>query len=238
MLTGQMRVNKGRVAMRRGTLSSLYGEGMFFRQEEGVLLEQLGRRDPLVADIYFGGLRAFADETNPYRFQLAAHAFRELIARCLRMTGERVVFGDGMKQRLVPVKNAFFALKKTSQLAPDPTSHPSGISDSLIGALDDFFDWSDNNRSENRKKTALMLTQLAGPGPALPSDVVADEISDWMDSDEYFKSVAHSGQRAERDEFVGKLFAVEDILLRRMQPRPVSDLDEIDALIAEGENAD
>jgi hypothetical protein len=210
---------------------------MFLRQEQGVILEQLGRRDPLVADIYVGGLRAFADETNPYRFQLAAHAFRELIAHCLRMTGEKVVFGDGMKQRLVPVKNAFLALKKTSQLAPDPTSQPSGISDTLIGALNDFFEWSDNNRGENRKKTALMLTQLAGPGPALPSDVVADEISDWMGSDGYFKSVSHSGQRAERDEFVGKLFAVEDILLRRMQPRPVSDLDEIDALIAEGENA-
>jgi hypothetical protein len=211
---------------------------MFLRQEQGMLLEQLGRRDPLVADIYVGGLRAFADETNPYRFQLAAHAFRELIAHCLRMTGGKAVFGDGMTQRLVPVKNAFFALKKTSQLAPDPTGRPSGVSDSLIGALNDFFDWSDNNRAENRKKTALLLTQLAGPGPALPSDVVADEITDWMDSDGYFKSVAHSGRRTERDEFVRKLFAVEDILLRRIQPRPVSDLDEIDRLLAEGENAD
>jgi hypothetical protein len=180
----------------------------------------------------------FADETNPYRFQLAAHAFRELIAHCLRMTGGRAVFGDGMKQHLVPVKNAFFALQKTVQLAPDPTSRPSGVSDALIVALNDFFDWSDNNRAENRKKTALLLTQLAGPGPALPSDVVADEITGWMDSDEYFKSVAHGGKSAERDEFVGKLFAVEDILLRRMQPRPVSDLDEIDRLLAEGENAD
>ena len=57
------------------------------------------------------------------------------------------------------------------------------------------------------------------------------------DSDTYFKKVAHNGRRAERDEFVGKLFVVEDILLRRMQPRPVSDLDEIDALLAEGNDA-
>lgn len=203
-----------------------------------MLLEQLGRRDALVAEIYAGGLRAFADETNPYRFQLAAHAFREMIAHCLRMTGEKVVFGDSMKQRLVPVKDAFLALKKTSQLAPGPTGQPVGISEALIGALNDFFDWSDNNRADNRKKTALLLTQLAGPGPALPSDVVADEISGWMDSDGYFKAVAHSGKRAERDEFVGRLFEVEDILLRRMQPRPVGDLDEIDRLLAEGEDAD
>ena len=211
---------------------------MFLRQEQGLLLEQLGRRDALVAEIYVGGLRAFADETNPYRFQLAAHAFREMIAHCLRMTGERAVFGDSMKQRLVPVKDAFLALKKTSQLAPDPAGQPVGVSEALIGALNDFFDWSDINRADNRKKTALLLTQLAGPGPALPSDVVADEITGWMDSDGYFKAVAHSGKRAERDDFVGRLFAVEDILLRRMQPRPVSDLDEIDRLLAEGEDAD
>ncbi|MBN9616783.1 MAG: hypothetical protein BGO25_15585 [Acidobacteriales bacterium 59-55] len=211
---------------------------MFLRQEQGVLLDQLGRRDPLIAEIYAGGLRAFADDTNPYRFQLSAHAFRELIAHCLRMTGEKVVFGDGMKQRLVPVKDAFQALKRTNQLAPGPTSQPSGVSDTLIEALNDFFEWSDNNRGENRKKTALMLTQLAGPGPALPSDVVADEISEWMESDGYFKRVAHNIQRAERDDLVAKLYAVEDILLRRLQPRPVSDLDEIDALIEEGEDAD
>lgn len=38
--------------------------------------------------------------------------------------------------------------------------------------------------------------------------------------------------------FLGKLFAAEDIILRRVNPRPLSDLDEIDALIREGENAD
>lgn len=64
-----------------------------------MLLEQLGRRDPLVADIYVGGLRAFTDDANPYRLQLAAHAFRELIAHCLRMTGGKAVFGDTRTNR-------------------------------------------------------------------------------------------------------------------------------------------
>ncbi len=210
---------------------------MFLRQEQGALLEHLRHRSTSIADIYFGGLQIFADETNPYRFQLAAHAFRELIAHCARLTGGSVIFGDNMKTRLDPVKKAFIALKQAGTLAPDPTSNPTGMSDVLNEALDAFFDWSDKYHPGNRKKTALMLTQLAGAGPALPSDVVADEISGWMNSDEYFKKVAHNGRRAERDEFVGKLFVIEDILLRRMQPRPVSDLDEIDALLAEGDNA-
>jgi hypothetical protein len=57
-----------------------------------------------------------------------------------------------------------------------------------------------------------------------------------MGSDEYFKLVAHHQKTAERDEFVGKLFVIENVLLRRLQPRPVTDLDEIDALIEEGES--
>jgi hypothetical protein len=211
---------------------------MFFRQEQPALFEQLRRRDRALADIYFGGLRAFADEGNPYRFQLAAHAFRELIDHCLSLTGGTVLYGDNMKSRIVPVREAFDALGYANKLTPDPTSTPSGISNALNEALSKFFEWYDTNRPQKRIKTALLLTQLRGPGPALPSDVVNGEISSWMKSDEYFKKVAHSGCQAERDEFVGNLFAVEEILLRRMQPRPVSDLDEIDALIAEGENAD
>jgi hypothetical protein len=210
---------------------------MFLRQEQRVLLEQLSHRSASLADIYSGGLRVLVDETNSYRFQLAAHAFRELIAHCPSLTGGSVVFGDNMKQRLVPVKKAFEKLRRLSALTPDPTSNPTGLSDALNEALEDFFEWSDTYHAENRRKTALLLSQLSGAGPALPSDVVADEISRWIDSDKYFKDVAHNSRRAERDEFEGKLFVVEDILLRRMQPRPVSDLDEIDALLAGGDDA-
>jgi hypothetical protein len=211
---------------------------MILRPEQEKLLGQLARRDPKLAEIYGGGLRALADEANPYRFQLAAHAFRELIDHCLKLAGEKVVFGDGMKQRLVPVKSALLALKQTIQVASGSTGHPSAVSDALIGALDEFYDWYDHNQPEKRKKTALLLTQLSGSAPALPSDVVADEISTWMRSNDYFKGVAHNGgQPVNRSSFVGKLFLVEDILLRRMLPRPISDLNEIDALIAEAENA-
>lgn len=165
---------------------------MFLRQEQGALLEHLKRRSTSIADIYFGGLRTFSDEANPYRFQQSAHAFRELIAHAKRLTGGTVVFGDNMKQRLVPVKKAFVALKQASSLSPDPTSNPTGVSDKLNEALEAFFEWSDKYHSENRKQTALLLSQLAGAGLGLPSDVVADEITSWMSSDEYFKRVAHN----------------------------------------------
>ena len=148
-----------------------------------MLFEQLQRRSAPIADIYSGGLLVLVDETNPYRFQLAAHAFRELIAHCPSLTGGSVVFGDNMKQRLVPVKKAFEGLRRLSTLTPDPTINPTGLSDALNEALEDFFEWNDTYQAENRRKTALLLSQLSGTGPALPSDVVADEISRWIDSD-------------------------------------------------------
>jgi hypothetical protein len=211
---------------------------MFIRKEQGVLIEQLKRRSPQIADMYYGGLCSFADEKNPFRFQLAAHAFREVIAHCARLTGESVVFGDSMGARLVPVRDAFNAWKQATAPTGDPTTKMAGLSEDLYDAIEEFFDWQERNRPQARKKTALMLTQLAGAAPALPSDAVADEISGWMKADEYFKLVAHSKHKARPDDFVNKLFLVEDILLRRMQPRPVTDLDEIDALLAEADNAE
>ena len=210
---------------------------IFLRKEQGVLIEQLKRRGAEIADMYYGGLCSFADEKNPFRLPLAAHAFREVIAHCALLTGESVVFGDSMGSRIKPVREAFQAWKQTSAIAADSTATIVGMSDDLRDALEAFFDWQEQNRPEVRKKTALMLTQLAGPAPALPTDVVSDEISAWMKVDEYFKLVAHSKHKTTPEEFVNNLFLVEDILLRRLQPRPVSDLDEIDALLAEADDA-
>ena len=211
---------------------------MYLRKEQGSIIEQLKRRDPGIADIYYGGLCSFGDEKNPFRLQLAAHAFREVIAHCARLTGESVVFGDSMGNRIKPVREAFLAWKQSNIIAADSTGGILGMSEDLREALEEFFHWQEQNRPEARKKTALMLTQLAGPAPALPSDVVADEISTWMKVDEYFKLVAHSKHKTNPEEFVGKLFRIEDILLRRLQPRPVNDLDEIDALLTEADNAE
>jgi hypothetical protein len=58
---------------------------MFLRNEQGMLIEQLKRRSPEIADMYYGGLCSFADEKNPFRLPLAAHAFREVIAHCARL---------------------------------------------------------------------------------------------------------------------------------------------------------
>jgi hypothetical protein len=209
---------------------------MFIRPEQKELFEQLRGRSEALANIYWGGLRVLADDANPTHHQLAAHSFRELIAKCPEMAGRPAVYGDGMKQRLVPVRNALAAMKRAGKLTSDVPGDATGESVSLIVALEEFFEWGNQNRPKARIQTAVLLAQLAGAGPALPSDIVAEDVSAWMDSDEYFKLVAHHKKTAEQEEFIKRLYLVENVLLRRMRPRPVSDLDEIDQLIAEGEN--
>jgi hypothetical protein len=210
---------------------------MFLREEQKALLDNLARRSTGLGDIYAGGLKIFGDETNPFRHQLAAHAFRELIDHLATFAGAVVVKGDNLPSRLLPVRKAFTALRE----ANDPTSgfaREAGLlSEALHEELNKLFDWQDNNQPQRRIKTAVVLSQLSGPGPALPFDVVTQEVSSWMRSQDYFNSVAHGGKRAEQEEFLRSLYAVEDIVLRRVNPSPLSDLDELDALIEEGEYA-
>ena len=210
---------------------------MFVREEQKILFESFTRRSSSLGDIYFGGLRILADETNPFRNQLAAHAFRELLDHLAQSTGEVLVKGVNLRTQLVPVRKAFNALRDASSSAVNAPRDPTALSQELNEELEKFFDWQDGNQPKRRERTAIMLTQLRGPGPALPYDVENQEVSSWMDAQDYFNSVAHRGKRVEREEFLGRLFAAEDIVLRRVNPRPVSELDEIDALIEEGENA-
>jgi hypothetical protein len=58
-----------------------------------------------------------------------------------------------------------------------------------------------------------------------------------MEADGYFKMVAHNRRDSvDRDEFVARMTFIERVLLRRLQPPAVPELDELDALIEEGES--
>jgi hypothetical protein len=65
--------------------------------EQEALVACLARKDAKLAKIYSGGLAVFFDEGNPLRFELAAHAMRELIEKSPLLINEEVVAtGDGM----------------------------------------------------------------------------------------------------------------------------------------------
>jgi hypothetical protein len=206
--------------------------------EQEALVASLARRSEKLARIYSGGLSVFYQEGNPGRFELAAHAMRELIEKSPILTGRQPTpQGDTMKNRIQAVKQAYLTMKAQGFNETSPLDVAEGAVRRVLGELDKFFEWMEDNRPQTAKRTAEVLSELSGPGQALPVDISANEVARWMAADEYFKKVAHNGQdHVNENEFMVHMTFIENILLQRLQPPAVADLDVLDALVREAEN--
>jgi hypothetical protein len=212
---------------------------MLNKFDQDALYTSLARRSEKLARIYRGGLLVLADERNPCRYELAAHCLRELIEKSPLLTsGQAFVTGDGMKNRLSQVRKAYSAVTRSQKIGTlTSLAAIEGLLRDLLSQLAKFFEWQDLNRPEAAKKTAQNLSALSGSGPPLPSDYFEAEVAGWMQADEYFKNVSHNRcDEVDRDEFLSHMNFIETTLLRRLQPRSVEQLDELDALIREAEN--
>ena len=206
--------------------------------EQNELVASLARRSEKLAGIYDGGLRVFYQEDNPGRLPLTAHSIRELMEKCPILTGrEPVPQGDGMKNRIGPVKQAHLALREQGFNEASPLDAVEGPVRKVLATLNKFFEWMEDNRPHVAKRTAEMLSDLSGPGQALPMDISDAEVVRWLAADEYFKRVAHHGHdHVNENEFMVHMIFIESVLLQRLQPRGIADLDAIDALVAEAEH--
>ncbi|MCL5670062.1 MAG: hypothetical protein M1423_02005 [Acidobacteria bacterium] len=145
--------------------------------------------------------------------------------------------GDSMKRRIQPVKQAYLAVMAQGFNETSPLDAAEGLLRAVIGALGRFFEWMEENRPQAARRTAQMLSDLSGPGQPLPVDISDNEVARWMAADRYFKKVAHHGQEhVNENEFIVHMTFVENVLLQRLQPPAVDDLDALDALVREGEH--
>lgn len=206
--------------------------------EQNELLATLARKSAKLAGIYNGGIRVFYQKDNPERLPLTAHCMRELIEKCPVLTGrEPAPQGDGMKNRIEPVKQAHLALQGQGFSEASPLDAVEGAVRKILTTLNNFFEWMEDNRPQAAKRTAQILSDLSGPGQMLPMDISDAEVARWLTADKYFKRVAHHGQdHINEDEFMIHMTFIENVLLQRLQPRAVADLDAIDALVAEAEH--
>src|SRR5271165_791402 len=206
--------------------------------EQTELVASLARKEQKLAGIYEAGLHVFYQTENAGRLPLAAHSMRELIEKCPTLTGrEPRVQGDTMKSRIHPVRQAHDALKRKGFTNTSPLDGVDKAVRKVLARLSTFFDWMDDNRPSLEKETAEMLSDLSGPGIPVPMDISDATVAGWMAADVYFKRVAHHGEEhVNDDEFVEHMTLVEKVLLQRLQPRAIADLDDIDALVAEAEH--
>jgi hypothetical protein len=207
--------------------------------EQEALVACLVRRSEKLARIYRSGLLVIDQRENPGRFELTAHAMRELIEKSPILTGrEPLVQGDGMGNRIQPVKQTYVAMRKAQGFDETaPLDAAEGTVRQVLEKLGRFFEWMEANRPDAAKRTAQMLSELSGPGQALPVDISDNEVARWMEANEYFKKVAHNGQdHVNENEFLAHMTFIESVLLQRLQPRAAADLDILDKLIQEAEN--
>ena len=206
------------------------------RQQED-LVACLASRNAKLARIYKGGLTVLFDENNPSRFELVAHSMRELIEKIsLLTTGEDWTHGDGLGQ-LVPVRRAYEALTQGQGFNEHFSLENSKEQVvTLILKLSGYFEWEAVSRPQLRKRIAQTLSALSGPGQALPIDVSDNEVERWIAAYKYFNMVAHNRyDTIDRSDFVNKMTFIEKVLLSRLQPPAVPELDALDVLIKEGE---
>ena len=214
---------------------------MLNKADQETLYASLARRNEKLARVYRGALMVLADENNPCRHELAAHGFRELIEKSPWLTnGEAVVTGDGLKNRLGPVRSAFSVVVRNREIEePLSLNGIEGPLRSLISELETFFQWQDMNRPKAAVRAAKNLSILAGAGPPLPSDIFETEVAGWMSAQKYFQAVAHNQfETIDPEEFLRCVNFVETTLLRRLQPRSIEQLNELDALIKGAEDGD
>jgi hypothetical protein len=206
--------------------------------EQNELVASLARRSERLAGIYDAGLCVLYQEDNHGRLPLVAHSMRELIEKCPTLTGRQpATQGDTMGNRIQPVKQAYLRLKSQGFTEALPLDAVEGAVREVLGRLDTFLEWAEENRPHVAKRTAQMLSDLSGPGPAVPIDIFNDIVARWLAADQYFKDVAHHQRNNVNDaEFVTHMTFIETFLLQRLQPQAIADQDAIDALIAEAEH--
>ena len=137
---------------------------MLNKSDQDALYTSLARRSEKLARIYRGGLIVLADESNPSRYQLAAHNLRELIDKSpLLNSGQAAASGDGMKNRLSPVRKAYAAVTRNQKLGELANLDAvDGLLRGLLKELAKFFEWQDQNRPEAAKRTAQHLSAHIG----------------------------------------------------------------------------
>jgi hypothetical protein len=206
--------------------------------EQSELISCLARRSERLARIYDAGLRVLHQEDNPGRLPLVAHSMRELIEKCPTLTGRQpITQGDTMANRVQPVKEAYRQLKRQGFTEASPLDAVEGAVREVLGRLDAFLEWMQENRPQASKRTAQMLSDLSGPKPAVPIDIFNDTVARWLAADEYFKDVSHHRRNNINEvEFTTHMSFIESCLLQRLRPQAIADQDAIDALIAEAEH--
>lgn len=196
-------------------------EALFERDKK--LANETGKK---LADMYLGALRVLADEHNPDRLALAAHAMRELMEKLAR-------YLDVPTKAATPLKKPPSLKEKVQQLhdgwkktisqstcyATVDAGWQGDIDNHLLQFLRqirNFFVWVESERPSKNQQTLAMLGQLDSSN--LPSTIQQLRVEEWSYYQNYFTEVAHHSIKSIH-EFHACISALEQFLFERLRPQ-------------------
>lgn len=205
------------------------------------LFHALEKRQPRLAQMYFGALSVLNDGTNPDSIALAAHGLRELMEKIPQTIDVPV---KAQNERMGAKVDKLRQLWETT--VNKSSCHAGGewrgeIDPPLRGLLNElsrFFYWHATHHPEMREEIRLVLRRLDAPGRVLPSQIEDENISAWREMRDFFVNTSHHRLRPERQEFLQRLDELELFLLDRFHPRTFEDFEKIDALLREAAQGD
>ena len=193
--------------------------GLWLRDDEQLVLDELRKVDGKLAAMYFGALVALQDDRNPDRFAQAACSLRDVMDRLPGKTGAPVA-GAGKTDLDQLARGAVDAWQN------DPASRKFA---KCMERLAGYFSTSLSKR-EKARRLHHHLDPVKGWSP--------DELSarQWETVRKRFDALTHHGSSGASDEdFRKRLTEFNEAVLAVLRPRTYDDFRRIELLIAEGE---
>lgn len=212
----------------------------FLSTQTLLLLEALNEKDERLGQMLYGVWYAVNDTKNPESFPHAAHSVRELMEKAPIYMPDVPVkqSGNKLSEDVRALHEAWKIIKTGAwKSAPPWNGSIDSTLESWLGKAETFFDDYSKNHETRKQQVAKAITALDSSGQPLPAKLIEIRVKEWGDLSQYFIKIAHHGSVADSAEFELQVQLLEEFLLSLIHPEPIPVMDELDALIAEGESS-
>lgn len=153
---------------------------------------------------------------------------------------EEIRSTGSMKSRAFNLKEDFEKAKRNSNGYSAELGDWEGFDGHLsrfLNKVASFFDWIDSDRPSRKVQFQRTMVRLDASGRALPKPLRDRRYRAWTKMFDFFKHTSHHRDSPSLDQFRERIEELETFLASVFVPKTFDDLDAIDALLKEADDA-